>query len=649
MFIRFELPAIIIFMMIMLFSPFTSSPDSERKIFAVSSSEGILVSENDGRSWSRFNKGLPGNTSAIRFYSGGKEIYLATFSSGIFRLEDEKWINISSDKFMRRSIYSKNPGYRKISAFAVDPDNGESLVLATKHTIYRSPDKGKTWLEVPMKGLNGRNYITALAVTGKKIYAGTSFNGVFESSGRSFKSSGNGLPGEPYSGTMKFTEQVSYLFTDKKTLYAGFEFGGGLYKKSINSGKFSSVKKADNRSLDSIIYDIKSINGKVYFSDWKKVETAAGLIDDFLNEYNRTAEKISKRKDILSAIITDKKNRIPALSLWINNPVIKSADKTASEKKAIYLSVPALRKNLNRYLKIAAESEIDTFVIDMKDDFGNVYFPTENRVAAEIRAIRRPVNLKSIIEKLKAGGIYSIARIVTFKDQKMFNAYKGKYAIKNIRTGRSWIGAEGEYWVDPYSVFVQNYNINLARELEKAGFDEIQFDYIRFPSDGPVHLCKFSFQNDKETYKSEILIDFLKKAKQSLTIAVSVDIYGFNSWYHFGNMIGQDIEDLSHTVDVICPMVYPSHFGSRYYKKYNRYERPYRIVRDGGIRSMKMVNREVLLRPYIQGFNLMSPAWGPDYIIDQVKGAVDSGCSGYTIWNAKGDYNVPYKALKGKK
>jgi len=637
-------------LMVMLFLiSINSSFASEIMTLIATSSEGVLISDNDGKSWSSLNKGLPVRCIPLRFYAEKTDIYLATYNCGIFRLDGNRWIDLNDKDFRRRSIYTENPGYRKISAFAIDPSDSNNLALATKHNVYRSGDRGKTWQKLTVNGLNRRNYVTALAVSGNRIYAGTSFNGILESSGGDFKPSGSGLPAEPYSESMKFIEQVSFVYADKNTLYTGFQFGGGLYVKPINSKNFEPLLKSEESRLDSIIYDIKSTDGKVYFSDGNKIKVKSGESITELKEYNPVIDRLSGRKDILTAVITDSGKRIPPIAVWISNPASEPVNAIASGRRALYLSVPAIQKNLSRYIEIAEKTEIDTFVIDMKDDFGNVYFQTDNRTAAEIKALRKPVNLKSLLEKLKSCGIYSVARIVTFKDEKLFNAYNGRYAIKNRNTGAPWRGAQGEFWVDPYSEFVHDYNISLAQELEKAGFDEIQFDYIRFPSDGPVHLCKFSFQKDQDTYKSEILIDFLKKGKQSLKIPVSVDIYGFNSWYYFGNMIGQDMEDLSYTVDVICPMVYPSHFGSFFYKKYDQKTRPYKIVKDGGIRSIKMVNNRTLIRPYIQGFNLMSPTWGPGYIKDQIKASEESGCSGYTIWNANGDYDVPFKALKDRK
>ncbi len=108
------------------------------------------------------------------------------------------------------------------------------------------------------------------------------------------------------------------------------------------------------------------------------------------------------------------------------------------------------------------------------------------------------------------------------------------------------------------------------------------------------------------------------------------------------------MEALSHVVDVICPMVYPSHFGKSFYMKGERKMRSYRIVYDGGLRAVKLADRSVHLRPYLQAFNLLSPTWGTGYINNQINAASKSGLSGYTLWNARGDYDTPHRALKIK-
>jgi len=635
---------IIIFLLITV----TCKSSSNYRVYIATTDRGIQVSDDEGNSWNSLNKGLPDKFIPIRIYKTVDDLYLTTFSSGLFKLKNrnDKWENISSPEFKRRSIYKSDPGYRKISAFSADPANSKNIALATKHSLFRSVDSGNTWKKIPLSNLNKRNYITSISLSDNMIYTGTAFNGILESSDSDFKVSGNGLPGEIYSDTLKIPEQSASLFNDKEFLYAGFYFGSGLYVKKTGSKKFTPLYEPKGKNLESIIYDVRVHDKKIFFSNSLEIYMHDGSEFQPVQKYNKIIQNIYSRKDIISATLDDLSGNYPPISVKFPNPVKQKKSLKASDKNAIYISIPAIQKDLNWYINLAKNSEINAFVIDMKDDFGNIYFPAEDKTAEEIKAQRKPVNISQILHKLKENNIYAIARMVVFKDQKLFNAYNGKFSIKNKKTGLPWKGAAGEFWVDPYSEFVHCYNIRLAKNLEKLGFDEIQFDYIRFPSDGSINLCSFSYKKDEETYKSEILIDFLEKAKLSLNIPVSVDIYGFNSWYYFGNFIGQDMEELSHVVDVICPMVYPSHFGNRFYNYIEKNLRPYRIVKDGGLRGTEIADKSVCLRPYLQAFDLLSPTWGPNYILYQIDASKKSGCNGYTLWNAKGDYSIPYSALK---
>ena len=451
------------------------------KILIITADNKISISENNGKSWSLFNRGLPENAVPLRIYTAGRDMYLATFSSGLFRLNSDRWKSLNSQIFRRRSVYDKDPGYRKISAFAADPVDEKNIVIATKHSIYRSYDRGLNWTEVPVKGIGGRNYITALGVSGKKIYAGTSFNGVYELRKNSFAGSGKGLPSEPYSNTLSFVEQISFLAVNNKDVYAGFSFGGGLYIKKDGSGTYKPVVPSAENNMDSIIYDIKFSNNRLFFSDSSKIYSAHGDEKPLqYSKYDEVLEHLGARNDITSAAVIDETGSVPAIILKTGYPEKKKRSENSANKKTLYLSVPSL-KNIDKHIKLIKNTEINAVVIDMKDDFGNIYFLSGSETAGEIKAQKKPVGIGSILKKLKANNIYTIARIVTFKDKKMFRAYNGKYAIKNKKTGKPWQGTENEFWVDPYSIFVHDYNIGLAVDLEKAGFDEIQFDYIRFP------------------------------------------------------------------------------------------------------------------------------------------------------------------------
>ncbi|MCP4135300.1 MAG: hypothetical protein GY754_30305, partial [bacterium] len=194
------LTTLLITFLLALFSIVETAPlyASNLNIFALTKEKGILISYDNGDDWEKFNKGLPAGIIPIRIYSAKGTLYLTTTSSGIFRLSKNKtWANISSPDFRVRSQYNKTTQYRKISAFSFDRNNPSNIVLATKHTIYRSTNSGKNWRKIPAKGLHKRNYITALAINKKNIYAGTSFNGFFKLNYGRFKKINKGLPAEP--------------------------------------------------------------------------------------------------------------------------------------------------------------------------------------------------------------------------------------------------------------------------------------------------------------------------------------------------------------------------------------------------------------------------------------------------------------------
>ena len=631
-----------LFFIFLLSAAFSCQPVSAGIIYAISD-KGLLVSKNNGSSWSADNGGLPAGTVPLNIYISGNMQYLTTRNSGIFRREGTKgsWTSISSDReFLTRSSFTDR-GYRKISAFAVDKKDNQNIIMATKHNIYGSKDGGKNWSKIAMNGLGARNYITALELDGDEIYAGTSFNGFFTLTKKGFVTVNQGLPGEPYSGNLRFIEEFTSIAKYNNTLYAGFRFGGAVFAKNHNENKWNEIHRDEN-SRFSPACGIFLQNEKIRFTLGKKLFSQENGLNWREEEASNYIKKIPEGNVSLCAVLND--NETP-LYFYINQKSPLKKDSVASNKRAIYSSVWAVSKKLDYYIKMMQKSSLNAIVIDMKDDFGNLYYPTSIKTAQEIGAAKQPISIEQILKRLHDNKIYVIARIVVFKDEKLFKGYGGKYAIQNSVNKSPWRGSEGEYWVDPHSKFVREYNISIASELEKLGFDEIQFDYIRFPSDGDISRCFYSFREDSSMYKSEILADFLLQAKENLSIPVAIDIYGFNSWYSFGNWIGQDMEEFSLIVDVISPMNYPSHFGDRFYMNGPRETRSYRIIYNGGIRASDISTGTALIRPYLQAFNMMSPTWGPSYIKNQAKAADDSGCDGFIFWNAAGDYSIVEKGL----
>jgi len=330
---------------------------------------------------------------------------------------------------------------------------------------------------------------------------------------------------------------------------------------------------------------------------------------------------------------------------WRAGGVAADRRRLAADKRAVYfytwLGRPFSR--FRRFIDRLKGTGINAVVIDMKDDYGNVVYDSKLDIVCRVRSRKVIIDVKQALALLKSRGLYSIARLVVFKDARLWGYRKGMYAIKDSRHGGPWVGGytQKEYWVDAHAPFAWKYNIAIAAELAALGFDEIQFDYIRFPTDGPVYRCKYEWKKPGQT-KSDVLTAFLKSARAALRVPISVDIYGFNGWYRMGDKQGQDIRKLRDYVDVVCPMYYPSHFGRSFMR-----QDAYRILKEGARRNVWLSGNRVLVRPYLQAFPYLARPWGIGYINRQRRGVADGGGSGYTYWNMRGNYRVALRAERG--
>lgn len=642
----------ILLLFVFIFQPFAFS--SNLRIILLTSDKGLLESHDSGITWNDFNKGLPEKFLPVKLYAGNSgQFYLITKNSGIYELEnDNRWTDINSEYFLEPSFISDKRRFRKISAFSVSCDKKNTLLLATKHSIYKR-NAINSWME--LKKYSGEKYYTALArQPDERVFAGTSCNGFYRISKSGLVSLSMGLPGEFYSKKRRFYEEITEIefdSKDPKTIYAGLNFGKGVFISKNLGQSWESLGMPIAKDSLCDIYDIKSYNNSLF------VSAGPGI---FRMDGNRKWHSLSFVKITglaseagnLAVMIIDKSGEIPPLFFRFNRQSVhENFDLTPGriEKKAIYANAYSLKKNLSSYIETIKACGFNAIVIDMKDDWGDICYSSNNRIANEINSVKSYIDAGDVLEALTKENIYAIARIVVFKDKRLYMANNSKYAIWDKKENKPWKGNTKEYWNDPYSEFVQDYNIAIANELQELGFNEIQFDYIRFPSDGPLWRCLYRYKKNDNIYKSEILAAFLNKAKEKLNIPVSLDIYGFNTWFRFGNIIGQDIERFSEIIDIICPMIYPSHYGKSFFLDYPVSEKPYRIVLENSRRAVKIIGIKAVIRPYIQGFNLLSPTWGPDYILDQIKAVYEGGCDGYTFWNAGGNYDMVKKALLGKK
>ena len=300
-----------------------------------------------------------------------------------------------------------------------------------------------------------------------------------------------------------------------------------------------------------------------------------------------------------------------------------------------------------RVLGLVGKTELNAVVIDVKGDRGLIPYRTEVPAALEAGA-QGPVIIKDFdaqLAAMKAQGVYTIARIVVFKDNVLAN-HRRDLAIIDTRTGRPWIDNEKLAWVDPFREEVWNYVIAIAKEAAGKGFDEIQFDYVRFPTDGKLAAARYSRANNSTT-RLPTIAAFLAKARRELGptgVFVGADLFGYTAFNSNDTDIGQRIEELAPHLDYICPMVYPSgyHLGIPGYR--NPVAHPYEVVHE----SVRLIRQRtqglpVQVRPWIQDFKDYAfdrRIFGVREVRAQIRAATDSGAAGWMLWNPKNDYTA---------
>jgi len=334
-----------------------------------------------------------------------------------------------------------------------------------------------------------------------------------------------------------------------------------------------------------------------------------------------------------------------SLVFTFNQPtyqVLKKPEKI--ENKGIYLTAYTAGAKTRRaeLVDLIKSTELNSIVIDLKDYSGKVFFDTDNPLAGEIGAeeIRIP-DLADWLKELKKEGIYPIARIVVFQDP--YLAEKRPDIALKAKGGGVWRDYKGLAWVDPTQKLVWQYNLDLAKEAVKLGFAEVNFDYIRFPSDGNIKQIVYA-NLDNATFegKAKVMAEFYRYVKKSLVFYpafTSADLFGMVLWRSDGLNIGQRLEDAVGNFDYICPMVYPSHYPAGFEKFANPAEHPYEIIYRSLIKAKdKLGSSQTKIRPWLQAFDL-GAVYTPEMIKTQIQASNDSGGIGWLLWNASNRYN----------
>jgi len=314
--------------------------------------------------------------------------------------------------------------------------------------------------------------------------------------------------------------------------------------------------------------------------------------------------------------------------------------------KALYLTfwgASMHSKTLKRIVNLIDKTEINAVVMDVKNEYGSTSYKTSVIKANEYGAHKQRTNrdIQAFISLMKSKDVYTIARIVTFKDE-LQASNNPDYAIKKAN-GKIWRNHDGMAWVDPYDKRSYDYTLAIAEDASKVGFDEINFDYIRFPAKKNLVFSK------KNTEKNRLMAieGFLQAAQKRLRrygVFISVDTYGNICWVNHDSGIGQKVQSLAKYADYLSPMLYPSGFSKGSFNFENPSEHPYEVI----YRSIKHIDTiidPIRVRPWLQYFKDYAhtkKCYKKFEIKEQIRATTDVKTSGWMMWSPSSKYNLEY-------
>ena len=285
-------------------------------------------------------------------------------------------------------------------------------------------------------------------------------------------------------------------------------------------------------------------------------------------------------------------------------------------------------------------TELNALVVDVKED--GVYYDTGVQLFQDAGDVLPLYDVTDLLDTLRAHDIYAIARLVVFKDTTLAEA-RPDLAVGDATTGGVWHDVNGVAWVNPFAAEVREANADLAVELAKLGFAEIQFDYVRFPTDGDLDAMDFG-RPVTEAIRTQAIVDFLGACGKKLApteARVGADVFGFTLLLDDLG-IGQNVGPIAKVVDYVCPMVYPSHFpnGSIAVDGHPNDFPSETIAISMAAGERKLPDQAAKLRPWLQDFSLPGlREYGPADVRAQIDAAEAAGVGGWMVWNAANDYH----------
>jgi hypothetical protein len=577
----------------------------------------------------------------------------------------------------------------QLKDLAVNPSDPNMLVTATKDNVFITYDAGVSWSSIGSmsSGTSGIKAVAVATIDGEVVVFmshpifGFSYS-IPQSKNHQWHDVTSGFEPLP---TQTYPDEIGDILpvirknadgTAVTEIYVSQTFIPRIYRFDWTLKKaekvFVGTEPAD--TIDGLYWNGSEIvyakPGTVctFNPDTLASGAAPASFSSWKDSFNVLAPKDTLYTAWIPPAAGDS-NGLMLSELWMLKPesCTGSYAEKADNRKAVY--VPAnhvcSQDGIDSFKKLIKSNSLNALVIDMKDDYGLLRYNAKDPLVVEKGfQSRYSIDLEHFVSEFKKDNVYLIARIVVFKDKNLSQYGGGKYAVWDKGTNKPWIGQKGmadvkdpqtgvvtgqamqyydENWVDPYSPEVWEYNIAIARELIARGFDEIQFDYIRFPTDGlNMNKAQFRWQT-KGMDKESALISFLSYARRNIDAPIGIDIYGANGWYRSGARTGQDIELLSQYVDVVSPMFYPSHFEQEFLNYAPFSERPYRVYFYGTYRATVIGRNKVIIRPWVQAFYLGvsydRQFYDKNYVQKEIFGVRDSVNRGYMYWNNIGRYD----------
>jgi hypothetical protein len=394
-----------------------------------------------------------------------------------------------------------------------------------------------------------------------------------------------------------------------------------------------------SRDINSEISNNQTVTNTTIYKRDVAVEISKTINSIDTNKID--ADIANKEQQFSSKLISDLNEELVVLNQEIAFLIQQQKFSQFREKhggvRGIYLNGYHMTNNskLEIINNILDNTNVNSLVIDVKTDNGHILFDSVNELAVEMSNVRSKYNSERLNTLKDKNDLYLIGRVVVFQDPLFAKNYPNEAVFDSYRN--NIYSQDGQYFIDPGSEKARNYVINIAKEACELGFDEIQFDYIRYPDSN----YKYMVFKDENTYDNRIknINSFLMVAKKeinSLGCFVSADVFGFILTNKFDGGIGQNLETIIENVDFLSPMVYPSHYSKGSFGYQNPNRNPYGVITSALDDALERGVEEIKLRPFLQGF------WHSDAEVQENIRAAEDKNLDWIIWNVSSSYNLGY-------